>query len=258
MNFFFSIKNSLFNSKLTIPKFTNESINLSTKVKLYSLEIKNNKWHIKREFPNNAENFFYINNKLSSNSKIFFLSFKKEKKIIDRLKLFDSFTDTSPAFRANFLLNNNKGGGFTSYQSEYPYEMTLKNGCIISPINFLLDKKNDKNYIIFRNIFFKPVKLLKYIYFIDYNNKEVKLKLGIFSNYTNFIKVPKKLIKKDIYFVSNDLLGIPIFLSINKQHMSLEHTHPAILYLMGKDKFEKIKNMKESFLKIILDYEKSN
>ena len=41
----------------------------------------------------------------------------------------------------------NEFGGFSSYQSEYPYEMTIKNGSVLSPLSILLNNRNDYNFI---------------------------------------------------------------------------------------------------------------
>ena len=47
-----------------------------------------------------------------------------------KLKNFNNFTDTSPAFRANLKIYLDKGG-FSSYQSEYPYNMITKRGSVV-------------------------------------------------------------------------------------------------------------------------------
>ena len=70
--------------------------------------------------------------------------------------LYNKFTETSPAFRANFIIKK-INGGFSSYQSEYPFNMTTKNGSITSGTASLTSKNANKNYIIFRNIFIEPI-----------------------------------------------------------------------------------------------------
>ena len=59
----------------------------------------------------------------------------------------NNFTDTDPAFRANLKIYNFKGG-FSSYQSDYPYEMIVKKGNILSGLRFLTNK-DSKNIIFF-------------------------------------------------------------------------------------------------------------
>ena len=93
---------------------------------------KNNKWILKKIIDKKINNYFCIlKSQDISNNEIFFLA---QNEIInrfdqDKLKNFDTFTDTFPAFRANLKLYINNGG-FSSYQSEYPYGMITKKGSI--------------------------------------------------------------------------------------------------------------------------------
>ena len=60
MNFFFGIKNNVFQSRLTIPKFQNKNIK-SLKIKLYKCFPSNNKW-VYEELTNNnlSEDFLEL------------------------------------------------------------------------------------------------------------------------------------------------------------------------------------------------------
>ena len=51
-----------------------------------------------------------------------------------KIKNFNNFTDTFPSFRSNFKIYLNNGG-FSSYQSEYPYSMVNKKGTILSGVS---------------------------------------------------------------------------------------------------------------------------
>ena len=42
-----------------------------------------------------------------------------------RLEKLNSYTESTPAFRANLKIKNQEGG-FSSYQSEYPFSMVTK------------------------------------------------------------------------------------------------------------------------------------
>ena len=72
MNFFFGFKNTLLESKLTIPRFknfghTNKSYNL------YCAEPINNKWnYLKIETDFNDKDFYHVNSQIIDNKKIFF------------------------------------------------------------------------------------------------------------------------------------------------------------------------------------------
>jgi hypothetical protein len=249
MNFFFSIKFKSIKSKLKIPLFTNEKL-LPTCSNVYSAEVKNNKyWKIKKLNNNNKK--FLILEKDLDNHKIFFISNDKEiilKKKLLKKKLINlnSLTDTVPSFRSNLMIYY-KNSGFTSYQSEYPFEMTTKNGSIISPINTLLNKNADENFLAFRNIHYLP-KIEQYnLFFLDIKKKKIVMTKKIYSNTTNIIPIEKKFIENKYYILSEKILGIPIYISIHNGHLSMEHTHPPHLYLWDKNKFEVIKKFKKKF-----------
>ena len=117
--------------------------------------------------------------------------------IFSKLLNLNTFTDTHPsAFRSNLRIYLN-GGGFSSYQSEYPYEMTCKNGSILSPINILLDPSADRNLIFFKNIFYLPIQENSFIYFFDIVAKKVIKKIEIKNNFLNEIEVSNDLIKSN-------------------------------------------------------------
>ena len=77
-------------------------------------------------------------------------------KNLNNLISLNNFTNTSPIeFRSNlFVYINNKG--FSSYQSEYPFNMSKKKGSIFSPLGTLLDSSAEKNILFFKNIYFEP------------------------------------------------------------------------------------------------------
>ena len=110
-----------------------------------------------------------------------------EKNLMD----LDNFTSTSPiAFRSNLKLEL-KDGGFSSYQSDYPFSMTNKSGSIASPLSTLLNKDADKNFIILKNIFHLPVRKNSNIYFLDLKKKKILDQQTFKSNTSNIIKVDK-------------------------------------------------------------------
>ena len=69
-----------------------------------------------------------------------------EKNNHSRLLNLNNYTDTSPAFRANLQVSI-KGGGFSSYQSEYPFDMVTKKGSILSSLSSLCNRSADENII---------------------------------------------------------------------------------------------------------------
>lgn len=254
MNYFFGIKNKLFDTKLTIPKFQNKK-KIFDKITLYQATVNGKFWKIEKFlscFEDN--NFFLINQENLDNRNFFFIADKNFK--IDfgnkypELLDFNSYTDTNPAFRSNIQISN-LSGGFSSYQSEYPFSMISKKGSVLSSLNLLTNKFADQNILILRNIFYKPIHESFYVYFINYKLKEIVHKQEVFTNQTNFVELTSDMLNDDIYLFSNDYLCIPLYISINKNSISLEHTHPPHEYIISKDKVNKIKNLKFKFNEII-------
>lgn len=255
MNFFFGFKNEKFSSTLTIPRFNNmgdQDLNLS----VFSALPKNNEWEITKLKLNFDDNFYFLNNENIDNNKIYFLSNKDEvnssiHKLRKKLININNFTETSPvSFRSNLKIEL-LGGGFSSYQSDYPYSMTLRKGNILSPLLNLLNKNADENYILFRNIYFLPIQEKTKICILDITTGEVLEEVYLKSNFSNLIKISKNLLKKNIYIFSEEYLGIPIYISIKEKHISLEHTHPPHHYILSEDKFNTINKFKKRIKQII-------
>ena len=247
MNFFFGIKNNDFKSTITIPKFQNNS-KYNNKYKTYMASIENNYWKIEKLDCLENENFYFIDEKLITNENLFFLSksdhIKKNKRNLQEIIFPNKFTNTHPAYRASLEIIK-KDGGFSSYQSEYPYGMINKKSKLLSPIGTLLDKNAEKNFLIFRNIYFMPENNIFNLFLIDIHKMKILKKFQSFTNKTNLISIEKELINKNTYIFSETFLGIPIFLSEKKGHISLEHTHPPYHYILGETNFQianKLKN----------------
>lgn len=252
MNFFFGFKNNDYETELQIPKFQNKN-SINKEINLYSAKISNKLWEINKIKNSDEDDYFYfVKDKLIDNKIIYFLAkdseIKKSKE--EKLIKYNKFTETSPAFRANFIIKKTNGG-FSSYQSEYPFNMTTKNGSITSGTASLTSKSANKNYIIFRNIFIEPIERPFNIYFINLKTNEILKKDQFFTNRTNIIEIDNELLKPEIYFVSSNYLGVPIYLSEKNGHLSFEHTHPPHEYFMSQNKFKIIKKFKSEINKII-------
>jgi hypothetical protein len=255
MNFFFSVHANSINCRLQIPKFTNKLEKEDEGINLYSLTIQNKMWKVSLVDCNQDNEFYYISDRNLNNKKFFFIGKKAgveklKKNNYSELLNFDDYTKTDPAYRANLEIFN-AYGGFSSYQSDYPFSMTLKRGGILSPLSTLLNIEADKNIIFFKNIYFKPVQEIFEYYIVDVVEKKLLKTGSIITNTTNVIEVDKELISKNIFFLTKDFIGIPIFCSIKNNHMSFEHTHPPHHYIWGKDKFTKVKELKERCYEII-------
>ena len=254
MNFFYSIKTNTLASKLTIPRFRNNS-NSNKEYNVFSLEIKNNKWHIKKLNCEANDNFFYLSGKMLDNNTIIFLAKDNELKQFRKYDFellidLNNYTNTVPDYRANLMIYNSEGG-FSSYQSDYPFSMVNKTGNIISPINALTNLNAQTNIIFFKNIFIKPIIAKFKLFFIDIIEKRILFEKSIFTNTTNAIEIEKKFINPNVYLYSSKYLGVPMFVSCLNGHISFEHTHPPQEYIFSKSKFRIIGELKEEFNEII-------
>ena len=255
MNFFYGINNDLFKSEVQIPLFQNSDSKKSN-LKLFKTYPKNNKW-ILQEVSNKkiVKDYFYIlkNEDILSNE-IFFLA---DKTIFSefndkKLKNFNNFTDTIPAFRSNFKIHLNQvGGGFSSYQSEYPYPMITKKGTLLSSISSLANSDADKNYVLIKNIIEEPIQEKFKAYLVNYKTKSIEEQFEIKTNYTNCFKISNKFIKPEIFLITDKYLGIPMYVSVKNSFLSFEHTHPPHEYILSENKFIKVTNLKKEINEII-------
>lgn len=252
MNFFFGLKHKQFKCEIQIPQFNNANT-INEKLKIFKCFPANNKWFyenvLTREI--NGEFFIINENQIRSND-LFFIAHENDKLKFDlqKLKEINNYTNTSPAFRSNLKIHIN-GGGFSSYQSEYPSRMIDKKGSILSSINSLANKDAEKNFIIFRNVFEKPIEKDFKAYFVNYKNKIIEKEVILKTNNTNIIEIESQLINPNIFFVTKQYLGIPMYLSLKDNHLSFEHTHPPHGYIYSKNKFEIINNIKNEINEII-------
>lgn len=253
MNFFFGLKQNNFKSLLTIPKFQNTG-HKKKNYELFSAIPINKKWVINKVECFENKNFYKVESNCIDNSLIFFLSTEEELSNKDfcskKLEKLNNFTDTKPIeFRSNLKIIYNELG-FSSYQAEYPLSMMNNKGNVLSPISMLLSKCANKNYIFFKNIIADPFTNEFKIYLLDLKLKKILLKKNFLTNYSNFLEIDKEFIRPNVYFYSKNYLGIPIYISVKENQLSLEHTHPPHHYILGNDKFEMVKKMKNNINEI--------
>ena len=196
--------------------------------------------------------FYILKNKDIKNNDIFFLDDDSIYDKFDQEKLIDynNFTDTNPPYRANFKLYI-ENGGFSSFQSEYPYKMITNKGSIISSISSLANYEADENYILIKNIFEYPIEDNFTAYLVNYNNKNIVKQFTIKTNYTNCIKIEKEFIKPEIFLITDRYLGIPMYASIKNNFLSFEHTHPPHAYISSANRFKLVSNLKKELYEII-------
>ena len=255
MNFFFGIKNSIMDSSLTIPRFQNSGL-LKKEYEVFKLEISNQKRKISNIVNiEHDDDFYKIDSSQFENGNIFCLATKKEtlkfkKNNYSKLLNLNNYTDTSPAFRANLQVSI-KDGGFSSYQSEYPFRMVTSNGSILSPLSSLLNKEADENIIFFKNIYELPIQERFSAYFVNLKTKKVLKKITLITNLLNEVIVEKEFIRPEVFLFTEKYVGIPIHCSVKNKHISLEHTHPPHEYILSEDKFKTVGKLKKEFSEII-------
>ena len=252
MNFFFALNFKKFNNKITIPKFTNEGEKLNN-TSLFSCKIQNNNWIMKKYEYEEDNNFFYVNVLPDDFDNVFFinedfLKIEEEVKISELRKFYK--IKTNYTFRANLRIYN-KENGSSSYQSEYPFEMSNKKGSILSTVSSFINE-HTSNFIAFRQIHYLPFKKPFKTYLVDLLTEQILLTNTFYTNSTNIIDLSKVRFSKNIVFYSDGFLGIPIFISYgNKNGVSMEHSHPPHLYIQSKNKFEMVSNLKNKVKKIV-------
>ena len=80
---------------------------------------------------------------------------------------------------------------------------------------------------------------------VNYRTKKIEETYEIKTNNTNCIEINKKLIKPEIFFTTKEYLGIPIYASLKNNYLSFEHTHPPHEYILSKNKFVKVNELKK-------------
>ena len=252
MNFFYGINNNLFKSEIQIPLFQNRNFK-KLNLRLFKTYPEHNKWILKEvENKKESENFYILRNQDILDNEIFFLA---DEKIFDefndkKLENFNNFTDTRPAFRANFKIYLDQGG-FSSYQSEYPYSMITKKGTLLSSISSLANSSADQNYVLIKNIFEEPIEENFNAYLVNYKTKSIEEQFQIKTNYINCIEISSKLIKPEIFLITDKYLGVPMYVSVKNNYLSFEHTHPPHEYIVSENKFIKVSNLKKEINEII-------
>ncbi len=256
MNFFFGVKSSIINSTLTIPRFQNLSFT-KKKYEVFELQIDSGKWEFKilRDIEVNKD-FYKIDSSLIKKENIFCLATKNEmleleKNEFSKLINLNNFSDTSPEFRANLKVSL-KDGGFSSYQSDYPFQMSTKKGSILTPLGNLCNINADENIIFLKNIYELPILDNFNIFFINLKTRKVLKKMTGRTNFLNEIVVENEFIHPEVFLFTDKYLGVPIFCSIKNKHISFEHSSPPHSEMMSVDRFKVINNLKKELNEIII------
>ena len=215
---------------------------------MYTAEIVDDSWSVYS--PKNlieTDHFYYLEN--LDNFAIFFLGNDRGiQDIKDQNKLcnIEKFTDTSPDFRSNLFIEN-KAGGFSSYQSEYPFRMAKAQGSLYSDCGLLTNPVGSRIGVFIRNINYLPTNVSKNIFLFCKATQSVLKTYQVKLNQTTYIDLSEW--KKELphcYLYASDFLGVPIYLvEYSDGSLSFEHTHPPHESLLGGDRFERVGELKK-------------
>jgi len=249
MNFFFHACNDFLSSTLTIPKFQNQGKS-SEDLNLFSARISNNAWQI--IIPDYVEDDFFwtVESDIRNKDDIYFISSPDS---IENIHLNNSLldlndhTNTMPEYRANLEVSNTKGA-WSSYQSEYPFNMTKKLGSLYSECGLLTDHKAENIGVFIRNIYYLPIKDEVTFYLYDDLHNKILSEFILKLNTTSYIDLSDfKELLSNCFIYSKDCLGIPIYVSQYKNgSLSFEHTHPPHESISGSMRFHYVNQLKNA------------
>ena len=254
MNYFFFVSKDDCNARLEIPKFQNQG-KVDSQLRLFSADIIDETWSIGRVECNQDSNFFYVDSNEDNCHSIYFLASLSqvggESTRAEKLIQYNDFSTTVPDFRANLCVSNS-AGGFSSYQSDYPYDMTLRRGSIMTSVSTLSNPILSENTLFIRNIFCEP-KVEQYsAYLVCKKTKKVINNYSLLSNRTNQIRLSIEDINPNYYIISKGFLGVPIYYcESNNGHISVEHTHPPHSNTHGPQRYAHEKKKKNELLEIV-------
>lgn len=131
--------------------------------------------------------------------------------------------------------------------------MTAVRGCVISSIRLLNDPRS-KNCLYFRNIDKKPTCETFNAALVDLDQGKVLEYYDGRRNDTLVIQLDPYCNAGDVWFVTKDALGIPIYVAEgDKGELSMEHTHPPHENLFGSDKFQQVKSIKDRMYELAFE-----
>ena len=143
-----------------------------------------------------------------------------------------------------------KANAFSSYQGEFPYQMSRIKGTFLAFDSLMKDKnKAIKTKIVFINIYSDKLTEKKSfnLNVANINTNEKIINRKYVHNSASIINM-KAIEGTEICFYSKDTLGIPIFISYDDtDYLSVEHTHPPAEYFWN-NKFKGQQILKKHWL----------
>jgi hypothetical protein len=254
VNYFFFSKKHGISSRLEIPKFQNRG-KIDPNLRLFCASIRDSMWIITAIDCEEDLNFFYVEANEDNLDYIYFLATLSEvggeNIAVKTLIKYNDFSYTTPDYRANLCVSNLMGG-FSSYQSDYPFNMTLRRGSLMSSISTLGNRDAMVNTVFIRNIFCEPINEEYFAYLVCKKDRVIKKSFALRCNETSKINLNSEDFSASHYIVTKGFLGVPIYLSESKEgHLSFEHTHPPHSNTHGLNRFAHVARLKNELLEII-------
>ena len=247
MNFFFSLSAEGVKATLHIPKFQNSGKRCGD-LKLFEALIVNEKWVVKQPSSVIESKDFLSLTQPIDQSVYFYGRDCDVLKILDENQLLDveCFTDTQPDFRCNLRIDNLKGG-FSSYQSEYPFRMIKTLSSLYSECGLLSQPSASRVGLFIRNIHCNPVTSARKLFLYCDEVNELLDTFVVNLNRSTFIDLTQYKDRLESCFVyAKDFLGIPIYMTESKNGLiSMEHTHPPHEAIRGAEKFHLVQEFKK-------------
>ena len=129
--------------------------------------------------------------------------------------------------------------------------MINKKSSTLLLLKTLLFRNAEKNLLILRNIFHEPIKKKFKTYIIDISNFKVIDILYCTTNSTNYFEINENFLNENYYLFSENYLVLPLFISINKFHVSFEHTQPPQLIMFKESQIFVKKSKKKYKMKLL-------
>ena len=105
--------------------------------------------------------------------------------------------------------------------------------------------------ILIKNIYETPLEDDFKVFIVNYKSKIVEKEYQLKTNNTNCIEIDKKLIKPEMFLFSKEYLGIPMYVSLKNNFLSVEHTHPPHSYILSDNRFIKVSSLKSEINEIV-------
>ncbi len=250
------IVNSIYLSKFVPNRRSESSVEIKYKVGVYTQNFDSIKWKKIDEVKFNKDN------NIALNSTDYELNIGQLAVIIpceigmDLKNEYDALpqpisrkVDLSPV-NERATISFTKGKAFSSYQGEFPFQMSRIKGTFLAFDPLMQDKSElTKTKIVFVNIYSN--KLTEKEFFelnvADSNSKEKITSKKYVHNSAGIIDM-QAIDNIELCFYSRDTLGVPIFISYDDTgYLSVEHTHPPSEFFWN-NKFKGQQILKQNWL----------